>query len=194
MSTVTLPEVDTSIVKKSQADLESQVSAIKIMDEEAYEYGAQLLKDASALKKEAESVFADAVKKAHELHKDLLAQKKKLVAPIAKAETLLKKKLNDYRTEQERIRREKEAAALAESQALADLGMEELATEIELPKEAPKHGISQVTTWKFKITDEAAIPRDFLVPDMQAIGAWVRARKDKANIPGVEVYAETSVR
>ena len=48
------------------------------------------------------------------------------------------------------------------------------------------------TNWKFRIVNAALIPRDFLIPDESAIGAYVRSRKDDTAIPGIEVYCEAS--
>ena len=60
---------------------------------------------------------------------------------------------------------------------------------------APKlAGSSERTYWKFQITDEAALPREYLMPDEKKIGQVVRAMKEKAvgHIPGVYAYPDQS--
>ena len=46
--------------------------------------------------------------------------------------------------------------------------------------------------WKARVVNAALIPREWLIPNEMAIGAYARAQKDKAVIPGVEFYAEAS--
>ena len=55
----------------------------------------------------------------------------------------------------------------------------------------PPEGASTRVNWKFTITDEKMIPREFLTPDLVAIGTYVRAKKEAANIPGVQAYPES---
>jgi KTSC domain-containing protein len=69
-----------------------------------------------------------------------------------------------------------------------------LVIPVVLQKEVPKvDGVSSRKNWTFRIRDEAQIPREFLMPNEAAIRQVVRALKDKANIPGIEVYCEDSV-
>lgn len=66
---------------------------------------------------------------------------------------------------------------------------------VVLQREVPKtQGVSGAVVWKFKITNEARIPREFLVVDEKKIGAVVRAMKGKTSIPGVAVYPEGAAR
>lgn len=66
---------------------------------------------------------------------------------------------------------------------------------VVLQREVPKtQGVSGAVLWKFKITNEAQIPREFLVVDEKKIGAVVRAMRGKTSIPGVAVYPEGAAR
>lgn len=61
-------------------------------------------------------------------------------------------------------------------------------------KQTPKvDGINFRKTWKFRITDPTKVPREFLVIDEAKIRGVVRALGSAANIPGVQVYPETTV-
>lgn len=60
-----------------------------------------------------------------------------------------------------------------------------------LPKETPKvKGLSFRTVWKFRITNESAIPRQYLMPNEKAIGGVIRNSQGKIRIAGVEPYEE----
>jgi hypothetical protein len=62
-----------------------------------------------------------------------------------------------------------------------------------LPKQAPKtEGLSLRKNWKFRISSPEKLPDEYWIPDEMKIGQVVRAMKDQANIPGVEVYCEES--
>ncbi len=95
----------------------------------------------------------------------------------------------------------KEAAAQAERDRVAareaeerDRQVKEVKVKPSIPKMA---GIKGRTNWKFKIINEALIPRQYLMPDNVAIGAMVRGVKDKqeakAKCPGIEVWSGDSV-
>lgn len=65
-----------------------------------------------------------------------------------------------------------------------------LVTAIAKPMAA---GTSVRRNWKYEITDESALPRTYLVPNEQLIGAAVRSLKDKTNIPGIRVYEDLTI-
>jgi hypothetical protein len=44
--------------------------------------------------------------------------------------------------------------------------------------------------WRFRIINEAIIPRDYLKPDETKIGGVVRSLKGKCKIPGIQIYEE----
>lgn len=62
-------------------------------------------------------------------------------------------------------------------------------------REVPKtEGVSVSQNWKFRITNEALIPREYMMPNEKLLGQLARATKDKTNIPGIEVYPEGGAR
>lgn len=48
-------------------------------------------------------------------------------------------------------------------------------------------GISYVTLWKFEITEEGQLPREYLKADEKKLGAVVSRLKGQTRIPGVKV-------
>jgi hypothetical protein len=62
----------------------------------------------------------------------------------------------------------------------------------DLPKVAAA-GTRIVRPWKFRIVDPALIPREYLAVDEVKIGAYVRAMKESASIPGVETFQDITI-
>ena len=109
-------------------------------------------------------------------------------------------------------REEEEARKMAEAQALEAAGSKDEAEQlineaiqlkeepviVEIPPPATPRvemsGAAIVTNWKFEITNEALIPREYLTPDLVRIGAVVRGSKGKTIIPGVRNIPETKTR
>lgn len=194
--------------------------ALAITAHEGYTTAGEFLKDIKALRKEVDAAFDPIITKAHEAHKEAVGQKKRADTPLLEAETILKRGLIAWDTEQETIRRAdeqrlqaialkeeearraKEAAAL-ELQANAT-GDESLRAEAEelisapvqapvvyVPPSTPKvAGISYREVWKYRVVNEAKIPREYLTRDDAKIGGVVRAMKGATAIPGIEAYAE----
>ena len=97
--------------------------------------------------------------------------------------------------EKERLRLEK-LAQKAQAKGLEDTADElaRAADSVPVPvieTHVPKvEGLSARQTWRFEVTDESLIPREYLAVDEKAIGGAVRALKGKARIPGVRVWCE----
>lgn len=54
-------------------------------------------------------------------------------------------------------------------------------------------GTSFRKTWKFRVVDINAVPREFMIPDEQRLGQIAREQKEAAAIPGIEFYAVESI-
>lgn len=79
-----------------------------------------------------------------------------------------------------------EAAAIMEAPVQA--------APVVIPKAVPKvTGMSIRDNWKFRVTNEKLIPREYLKVDEVKIGQVVRALKSSTNIPGIETYNEGTV-
>jgi hypothetical protein len=94
-----------------------------------------------------------------------------------------------------RAKAEKDEAACQAAQAEADRILAQAADEekkiapASIVPEAPKtKGLAMRENWDFEIVDEAAIPREYLIPDEVKIRKIVKAMKDKTNIPGIRVF------
>lgn len=193
-----------------------QATALIITSSEQYETAAEMLLSIKSLQKEIDATFDPIVKKAHEAHKEAVAQKKKIEAPLIEAERILKPKMADYVAEQDRIRKAEEerlrAIALKEeedrriaeaAQAEAEGNHEEAEAIVSEPvyvapvvvqKTTPSvSGISYRETWDFEITDLAKIPKEYWILDKVKIAGVVRAMKGATNIPGIRAFSNKTV-
>lgn len=216
--------VDQQQVTERALTWPQRAGALTIQSPDSYTEAGEMLKGIKALRKEVDAAFDPIITAAHAAHREACSQKKRAETPLAEAETILKRGLIAYDTEQERIRRieerrlqelarlEQEARQLAEAaelerQANAATDLTEayqmrheaealldapiVAPVVVLERSTPKvSGISYREVWRFRVTDAATIPREYLAVDEQKIGGVVRAMKGATAIPGIEVYPE----
>jgi hypothetical protein len=114
----------------------------------------------------------------------------------------IRRKEEERRRQEEELRRKaEEAEKEGEAQWAGDF--KEKAEEIskstfkEDLKAAPQVTKTEGTyvrrDWKWRLKDESKVPRGFMTIDSAKITQHVKANKDKANIPGIEIYYEDSV-
>ena len=179
-----------------------------------YLLGGQIWKDGKALLKEIDEGYNDIIRAAHQLHKKAVARKAKYYSPVEDGVKFVKGLLERFDRDQEEkrqaeerrlreiARKEEEERRLqeaieAEANGETDISEAILEEPVYIPpvivqKEIPKVSGGPVyrTVWKFRIKDKDRIPKEYMIPDEVRIGAVVRAMKDQANIPGIEVYSE----
>ena len=141
--------------------------------------------------------------------------------PLAKrkaAEAKVSSAMIGWHNEQERIRKaeedrlrevqRKEAARLAKvAEKAKDRGdtqkMDEFDARSEevsfaapavVPSQTKVAGLAMTKLWQYRIVDESQIPRKYMIPNAKMLGELARTLKGLAEIPGVEVYSENSVR
>jgi uncharacterized membrane protein YqiK len=89
----------------------------------------------------------------------------------------------------------KAAAASAKAENQAETAAAVVAPVVTVAPVAVKQsGESTVKIWKWKITDEAAIPREYLTPNISALDSIARGTKGTIKIPGIEIYSEDTIR
>ena len=208
--------MDQKEITERALSVPDRAKSIIIKSNDDFVKAGEILTAIKSLRKEIDATFDPIITKAHEAHKEAIAQKKKVDAPLVEAEGIIKPRMAAWNAEQERLRREeeerlreiarkeeeerrlKEAIAAEQSgnkdEAEAILETPVQAPPVVVPKTTPKvAGVSFTKQWKFRITDPNKIPREYLTPDEVKIGGVVRALKDKANIPGVEVFSVDGV-
>lgn len=123
---------------------------------------------------------------------DGLASVRSLFKPLetdhAEAKKTIKAKMLEYSiAEDERI--EKEKARVEARVEKGTMRVDTAVRKLENIGEKPTTALRTVT--KIRVIDEALIPREYLIPDMDKIKDAVM--KQKLTVPGVETYEEKSI-
>ena len=125
--------------------------------------------------------------------KDIEGMFKPAMRALDECEALMKRKISSFAEEQAE-KRDRLLAAAGEAVSESDQ-----AASRALIAEAENHviekvpGLSVRELWDGEVTDAAAIPREFLIPDVKALKAMTRARKGDPGIPGWRAFPTSSV-
>lgn len=171
--------IETQQIRKDTSTTLAEATQLKVVDNGTFERAGAMLKAIMGLRKQIGDTFDPHIKRAHEAHKALVAEKNTHAAPLIEAESLLKRGLLGYQQEQERKRREEEArlAEIArkeqerlEARAVKadDKGKTEKADELRaqaatvaapiVERTVPKlAGISTRKTYSYRVTDLKAL-------------------------------------
>jgi len=189
---------ETMLMERGTNALE-YVQKLEVKDESgkaAANNALSLIKD---IQKEIKDYFAPTIKKAHDLHKDLLNKQKGFLDPLKKAEDVLKPKLTAYLQEQERIRQEALRKAQEDERKRAEEARKDPLAPPPAPvapaiPEAPRlDGFHVRTNWKWRVIDFDKIPREYLTTNDTKINSTVTKMKEKTDIPGIQAYPEESL-
>ena len=200
----------------------ARARGLVITNQDELSVADEFRQDIKALLRSIDDAFDPQIEQAFALHRSLLAKKKEFAGPPLRALEIVNPRIAEYmkerdrarlQTERERQIKEQEAKRLAEiavdkASELVDEGraaeanvvLKEAALKAgeieasapEVP-EKPLADVSLRTTWDFEVVEAEKIPRKYMVPDLVTIGKVVRAIKDQTDIPGIRVFAKTSV-
>jgi hypothetical protein len=168
MNTIELEQEVTSVPQRAKG--------MVVRTAEDYIAAGELLKVIKGLRAEVDGTFDPIIEKANASHKEAIAQKKKVEAPLVDAEAILKPRIAAYLQEEERKRREAELLAhkraqeeaeaqqLADAALLDDIGETALANAkleekpyvapVVLPKATPKvAGISMTQRYSAQVVN-----------------------------------------
>lgn len=199
-------------LKKQSSLIVRKAEKIAVSDQKTLSVAETMLVQVKDLINGITEYFEDAVHKAFEAHKAIVAKRKEAVEPLRNAEKILKAGIKDYLVEEARKRREEEERREFEQQALLeklakqkDAGKEKAADRTieqiqEVHEETMKieekpalSGTSTRKTWKWRVTDISIIPREYFNLNEILINNVVKANKGNTRIPGIEVYEDVSV-
>lgn len=184
--------------------------AMVVVDEVSYLRALELGRMCDQKAKHVESVWKDAREKAHGAWKAITETISSFTKPLGEARTIVTRKATDWEHEDAQRKRVTEQTRQAEEQRrienerlrqadelvkagkveLADRVMEkEIVVAPQKIEEAPKPEKTTIgEKWQFEITEEVALPREYLTPNLVKIGQIVRALKGETRIPGVRVF------
>lgn len=179
-----------------------------------------LMKGLKALRKEIEDSYKPSLDKIRLAEKTLREEMKSRLAPIDEAEARLKTLMLAYdRAEQERIRKEREAALeearkkaeeekARQVEALKMAGLDDVAEQVaevkpvvavETQKQEKVAGISYRTNYRAEVDDlltlvkavaDGKAPIALIKPDEVALGQMARAMKESFDVPGCRLVVE----
>lgn len=207
--------VEEKEIQEKALALPEQAKGIKVTDDVTLKQADDFLTQIKEVRKELAEYYDPEIKQAHQLHKNLLAKKKDAEAPLIEAESHLKPQIANYMAEQEckrkeeedRLRRQREkeeeerrlqAAIEAEEAGEAEAAEALLEEQTYVPpapapRATPKLNSTISQRWKWGITNEAQIPREYLKIDEVKLNKVVTALKGNTQIPGIRVYPESTV-
>lgn len=175
---------------------------IIVYDQSSYEQAGEILRGIAKVKKEIKAKFSEPKEKAHEAHKAICDLEKELLAKVTVRETEIRNKMTAFyeaeqkriaaEMERKRIEAEKQMQIAAEAEAAGDTEKAEIAVALAAMEEstvtvAPKAaGVSMREVWSAEVIDLDKIPREYLLPDMNALNALAKAMKKESPIPGVK--------
>lgn len=175
---------------------------IIVYDQQSYEHAGEILRNIATVKKEIKAKFAEPKEKAHEAHKAICDLEKELLAKVTDRENEIRNKMTLFyeaeqkriaiEQERKRIEAEKQMQIAAEAEANGDTEKAEIAValaamEVSSVTTAPKAaGVSFREVWSAEVVDLDKIPREYLIPDMNALNALAKATKGSIKIAGVE--------
>ncbi len=100
----------------------------------------------------------------------------------------IKKREADRLAKEAREAEERERARAKQDEVVQAANVVEVKVAPSIPTVA---GVPSRRNWKFTITDESRLPREYLMPDMVKIGEFVRRNKKAGEvIPGVTAYED----
>ena len=107
-------------IEEKALSVPDQAKALTVTTNEQYAEGEALLMLCKVLETEVHETFDGIVEKAHQAHKEAVAQRKKYLDPIEDGRRILKGKMIAYQSEQERKQREEQARLEAEARKRAE--------------------------------------------------------------------------
>lgn len=133
--------VESNEVMNEVMSVEDRAKALKVVDSKSYIAAGELWKAIKALRAKVALTFDGNIKRAHELHKSLVAEKKTHDGPLDEAERMIKRGMSDYDLAQEKLR-------LAEQRRLEEIARKEaeeraLQEAIAAEEEAKRNGATR---------------------------------------------------
>jgi len=119
----TVPEKKAPDARQAAIELSEQAAHYEVTDSAQYEHGAAILKELKIMQAEIGKTFDPIVEKAHQAHREAIAQRAKYLDPLKDGEKRVKAAMADW-TRREQARAEAERKAAEEAAALERAALE----------------------------------------------------------------------
>lgn len=191
---------------------------LTIATSEQFTDAGERLQGIKALQKEIADHFGPMKTKTHAAWKEICAKEREMLDPLFEAESLTKKAIGTYQSEQEKARREEQRRLQAEADERARRDREALeakAAKAKKPETQQKYAeaaqavvapvvrveptlpkVASIQTrevWTYEVHNEALVPSEFRQIDHKKLASYARAMKQSANVPGVRFFTEQQI-
>jgi hypothetical protein len=177
-----LPELEEDVVVCQELEVNS---------DEMQKAAEQALASVKADLKELENSRTGNTKPINMVKKEIDSWYKPAKGLLSECKGLLEGKLKTYRAkcqaEAERLQAE------ARDAGAPDVVRDALVAANEA-RPVDNDGTAYIDRWKAEVVDASLLPREFLMPDLKAIEAVVKEKKDAHGIPGVRAFNDPIVR
>lgn len=206
-----MSEQNVEVIKAEINPVLMNAAAMTVTTPAEYTVASDFLKTVKAAQKKVTDFFAPMKQKAHEAHKAITSQETATLKPLLDAEAALKRNMLTFYQAQERIRLEaqRKAQEEADRQAAAERArLEREAARLKTPElkaerlEMAAAVVSPVVTvasaapviagqsirktYKANVIDVDAVPREWMVVNLDALNAFARSTKGAVKVAGVE--------
>ena len=184
-------------------DIAARAHATTVVDAASFALAGELVKDIKRVAREVGKVFDPIVEKAHQAHKEAIAQREQFLAPLFSAEKYVKAEMSDWRTaEQRRIDAENRKREEARQQAEREAAEAAEAERQELIAQAEEHGdesmANELINAVLTVTPVVPIFNKLEAPKVAGISTRTTYRADVTDIVALiraaaaqpEIYAD----
>jgi len=173
---------------KDASEVLAMIEEFEIDTQEDYDFANEALGDVKSSWKTLEAKKKSVTKPLNDVLKEVRGWFKPAQDHYKKAEGIWKTKLAEaHRKAQEAqdkaLKEVQEAHAAGNADGVKTALVKSQTSEIQ-----QADNISVIQGWDFEVTDESKVPRQYMVPDVKAIGGVVKSLGEKADIPGVRVF------
>ena len=169
-------------LKEETGDIVLQAKSVSVRSDKGYEAAAEFLLGVKKLGTQIEDHHEPMRVKTYEAYQEVLKARKRLLAPVKEAETILKRAMSVFLSK----RIEKQAKI---EERIKEGGRGQIT-------EAPKPtGVATRLVWRWEVTDPDKIDRNFLMVDESAISTVVTALGNEApeSVGGIRVWQEPQI-
>jgi hypothetical protein len=205
--------LDTAPIDTEVTVTVARTRSLVVSNAATYASAGEHLKGYKALADRIKAYFEEDVERAHKLWKSLTTKRKAALDDVEAESERLRGQRQIWKAEQDRLQREAEQQEslnaqkreqdrlAAEAALLEQQGQPELAAAVieqaitapapvvVLPSFVPKD-LPKRLVYKWRVINEALIPREFLTRDDKKLTAYSNAMKGAARVPGIEFYTE----
>ena len=201
------------------ADIINESKGLTVTNDDQKSNMLELLKKIKGVSGDLEAERTAQKKPILDAGRDIDSAYKAEIEPLTRAESYLKSAVLKYDQEQRRKAEELQAKLRAQAEEAARKEREKLAKQAEAAAakgkdekadelrdramntlafvpviqtvETKTAGVSSREVWKYRITDPALLPREYLIPNDALLSGFARSTKGNIPVAGVEFYAES---